>query len=344
MPKIDGSKDSNKPRITIIPFVSRFIDGPANPSKNEYPIDTELHLKAVQWKYAMMGILLEHHVIYRREGLKDIPEAMQHTKSEYLGVNDHSAFLDEFIQDCLIKGGGGIVTEDLIARYRVWEKENGIRHPDSDKERIILTHFDKLLMDENQLVDIESGAKRGNVRRFVDSDKRRRQGYSGWGWKVGLPGVQEKGRGARSVTSLTKENITNAEWVMDSQTYVHAAVKERDWMSNASASILAGVVAEAQVKYHLCNGVKYDWRQLTLQNTEVAAVTSADILSLFTNQECSIAAAVKLIKKLTHDAYWEAPTTNFRMVTANHGVVTGRVDFHARHGRVMYILETKFSK
>ncbi|KAJ3334604.1 hypothetical protein HDU93_007653, partial [Gonapodya sp. JEL0774] len=125
MPKIDGSKDSNKPRIAIIPFVSRFIDGPCDPTKHEYPIDTELHMKASQWKHAMMGILLDYHKIYIRDGLKDIPEAMKRAKTQYLGVNDQSRLVDEFVQESLVKGGQGIVTEELISRYRSWEKENG---------------------------------------------------------------------------------------------------------------------------------------------------------------------------------------------------------------------------
>ncbi|KAJ3335345.1 hypothetical protein HDU93_005764 [Gonapodya sp. JEL0774] len=154
---------------------------------------------------------------------------------------------------------------------------------------------------------------------------------------------------AQAVTTAIAQTSECADWRVEYRTNVlggggDGMVDESmEWMNHATPCILAGDVAEAQVKFYLCEGVEFDWRQPIRQNTEVPPHTQADILTYFTKREGTVRAAVQLIKKVTGAEHWEAPTANFRMVTAKHGEVTGRVDFHGRTGGTMYILETKFS-
>ncbi|KAJ3335126.1 hypothetical protein HDU93_006420 [Gonapodya sp. JEL0774] len=156
-------------------------------------------------------------------------------------------------------------------------------------------------------------------------------------------------KAAQAATSAIAQTSECADWRVEYRTNVlggggDGMVDESmEWMNHATACILAGDVAEAQVKFYLCEGVDFDWRQPIRQNTEVPPHTQADVLTYFTKREGTVRAAVQLIKQLTRVEQWEAPTANFRMVTAKHGEVTGRVDFHGRTGGTMYILETKFS-
>ncbi|KAJ3334823.1 hypothetical protein HDU93_007193 [Gonapodya sp. JEL0774] len=337
LPKIDGSKQANVPRIVIIPFVSRFKEGPCDPLKIEYPVDRTLEARVDGWKQVMMGILLEFHKVYSREGLGQLPAVMKRVKVEYLGANDPNSLLEQYVRERLVSEGEGVGSEDLLTDYRRWEKDMGVTHPQSAKTRVMIQLFDKLLISEDRLRKKDDIEKGSNVRRY---GRERKAGYAGWTLRI--EGMS-RSKGSRAVTSMIAENVSHAEWTLETRTNVHNAVKERDWMNNVPASILSGVVAEAQVKNHLCKGVYSDWRQLIHQNTQVSTATRADMLSCFTERECSVLAAVQKIKELTDLHCWEAPTSNFRMVTTNRGEVTGRVDFHGRSGSTMYILETKFS-
>ncbi|KAJ3335636.1 hypothetical protein HDU93_004812 [Gonapodya sp. JEL0774] len=364
----DDKSDGATRRIDILPFTSSFIvSGEVDVDNHVYRADPNMAERlGGEWRNSFLGILLDYYKKFRAEGLER-PSEVQERREDYIARNNP---LWDFLQESLVESANSTVSlDDILTRFRRWfirtygEAALQVQYPEyvesqthrrGGKLKVIreiggkLRQMGKsvgLVFGKNtcllghdwaperavQIAENRAGTKAGTVERFQSQGVGSGEYLE---WNLVTQVSREKGgECARSVTSLIEENIARAEWMVETRMNVHGAVMERDWMRNATASVLAGVVAEAQVKYYLCRGIESDWRQLTLESTEVSASTSADIRSLFIEPGDSIAAAVKLIKKLTNTEYWEAPTTNFRMRTVDHGEVTGRVDFHARSGR-----------
>ncbi|KAJ3329808.1 hypothetical protein HDU93_000779, partial [Gonapodya sp. JEL0774] len=332
MPKIDGSKQANAPRIVIIPFVSRFKEGECDQELHEFPVDRSLETRVGGWNHTMMGVLLQYHMQYSRNGLGQLPEVMRRIKADYLGANDPNSLIDQYVKERLVNRGEGITIHNLLADYHAWEKEIGVTHPQSSKTRALTLQFDKLLMSEDKLRKMDGPERASNIRRF---GKGRMPGYAGWTLCV------------NRVTSLARTLATEigacSTWKVENRLDTHPGVIPIGWTACQASNILAGEVAEALVKQYLCDNWGDDWRAMILNGNNVTLQTKQEIAGYFGDRQAAVRDTVLQIKAMTGVAKWVAPTENFRMETHEHGVVTGRADFYGRRDRVMYIVETKFS-
>ncbi|KAJ3327791.1 hypothetical protein HDU93_001806, partial [Gonapodya sp. JEL0774] len=295
MPKIDGSKQANVPRIVIIPFMSRFKEGECDPKKNEFPVDRTLETRVSGWKHAMMGILLEYHKEYSCNGLGILPEAMKKVKADYLGANDPNSLIEQYVKERLSNTGEGVGTEHLLSDYRKWERDLGVAHPHSGKNRLMVHFFDRLLMSDDQIRKVDGGEKVSNMRRY---GKERKAGYAGWSFVDCQPSAPH------TVTSLAGRNGACAMWNVDRQMCLPPGRHNIDWMETKEASILAGKVAEAQVKHYLCSGVENDWRKVMRECMDVTLETQREMNTYFTEREASVRDAVQLIKSVTNVISW----------------------------------------
>lgn len=129
IPKAPPTDDGAFRRFRVIPHDSKFIDNLSKP-RSDHPIelqfkkDTTLKKKLDEWVDAFMAILIHYYKIYRKEGLKDKPEAVMRAKNEYQESCDAYAM---FVNDFLEKADDErvvISNSDLERCFRSWFEEN----------------------------------------------------------------------------------------------------------------------------------------------------------------------------------------------------------------------------
>lgn len=129
IPKAPPTDDGAFRRFRVIPHDSKFIDDLSKP-RYDHPIelqfkkDTSLKKKLDEWVDAFMAILIHYYGIYKKEGLKDKPDAVLKAKNDYQEECDaYAKFVNEFLEKAdderVI-----IQDSDLERCFRGWFEEN----------------------------------------------------------------------------------------------------------------------------------------------------------------------------------------------------------------------------
>jgi P4 family phage/plasmid primase-like protien len=123
LPKVPPNDDGTWRRLRVTDFIAKFVDEPDPNVPYQFKKDPHLADKFISWKTAFMYILLEHHKIYRTNGMKIIepPEVKAATK-EYQKMSDvFVEFREEHLEQ---KPEGSVKLEEAFARFRIWYKAN----------------------------------------------------------------------------------------------------------------------------------------------------------------------------------------------------------------------------
>jgi P4 family phage/plasmid primase-like protien len=122
LPNVPSDDGGTWRRIRLVEFTSKFVQDPDPEKPNEFPMDTELSTKFVDWREQFMSLLIEYYKKYTVTGIKEPEEVLQCTK-EYQKNND---FYLEFKDDKIETNEMGFLSvNDAYSLFKYWQKENG---------------------------------------------------------------------------------------------------------------------------------------------------------------------------------------------------------------------------
>lgn len=123
-PKVSGDDKASWRRIVVIPFSVRIPDpDPNDPAAADVGLSSRLEDEAD----AILDFLLRGYVLYQREGLANVPEAVRQATTAYYEANDE---LLQFRRDCCEEASDLKESNPaLLAQYRHWCETEGIERP-----------------------------------------------------------------------------------------------------------------------------------------------------------------------------------------------------------------------
>ena len=140
LPNVPSDDGGTWRRIRLVEFQSKFVADPDPSNENEFPIDTDLSTKFVDWREHFMSLLIEYFKKYCISGIKEPEEVLQCTK-EYQKNND---FYLDFIERELEKYDMGFLSvNDAFSVFKYWVKDEvpGLKI----KKKDFITSLDKSL-------------------------------------------------------------------------------------------------------------------------------------------------------------------------------------------------------
>ena len=140
LPNVPSDDGGTWRRIRLVEFQSKFVADPDPSNENEFPIDTDLSTKFVDWREHFMSLLIEYFKKYCISGIKEPEEVLQCTK-EYQKNND---FYLDFIERELEKYDMGFLSvNDAFSVFKYWVKDEvpGLKI----KKKDFITALDKTL-------------------------------------------------------------------------------------------------------------------------------------------------------------------------------------------------------
>ncbi|KAJ3330299.1 hypothetical protein HDU93_000463, partial [Gonapodya sp. JEL0774] len=327
-----GTRNMSMPRrLLYILFGSRFVESAEDVDEDvhKYLADKALsaYVKTPEFRLALLGLLLDFYKLYYKDGLK-VPVAVKSATNDFLMANDPMrSFFASATRRPREREGNGTPTGALLDAYKRWVTLNAPDHS-AGLQQMTLVKFSRGLPEGYSaeslwIHGIKARGVRVVLKTETDIDRR--------------PPV------ATTVTSLAAQNGACAMWKVEKRVCVTPRGRDIGWVESTESSILAGEVAEAQVKHYLCSGVINDWRRVMSECMYVSRGTLREMNMFFIEREASVRDAVQQIKDVTNVTSWIAPNENFTIETSEHGPIAGRVDFFGTRDRTLYILETKFS-
>jgi P4 family phage/plasmid primase-like protien len=97
-PEMPSHDDGTWRRVRNIEFISKFVHSPSPERINEFKMDQDLTDKITTWAEPFMSILIHYYSIYRKYGVKNVPDEIIEYTGDYRTVNNH---FQEFIDDCI---------------------------------------------------------------------------------------------------------------------------------------------------------------------------------------------------------------------------------------------------
>jgi P4 family phage/plasmid primase-like protien len=120
LPNVPSDDGGTWRRIRLVEFTSRFTANPDPEKENEFPIDTELSYRFVDWREHFMALLIECYKIYKTEGIIEPEEVLKCTK-EYQKNNDY--FL-EFVEAELERNDMAFLSvNDAFTMFKTWQRD-----------------------------------------------------------------------------------------------------------------------------------------------------------------------------------------------------------------------------
>jgi P4 family phage/plasmid primase-like protien len=121
LPNVPSDDGGTWRRIRLVEFTSRFTANPDPEKENEFPIDTDLSYRFVDWREHFMALLIQCYSIYRKEGITEPEEVLKCTK-EYQKNNDY--FL-EFVEAELERNDMSFLSvNDAFTVFKTWQRDN----------------------------------------------------------------------------------------------------------------------------------------------------------------------------------------------------------------------------
>lgn len=140
LPNVPSDDGGTWRRIRLVEFTSKFVQDPDPERPNEFPIDTDLSSKFVDWKEHFMSLLIEYYKKYTEAGSIREPEEVLKCTKEYQKNNDfYLEFKDDKIEDNEM---GFLSVNDAFSMFKYWQKENGSTV--KIKKRDFLNALDKM--------------------------------------------------------------------------------------------------------------------------------------------------------------------------------------------------------
>ena len=115
LPKVDDNGHGTWRRLRVINFLSKFVEGVPDKSKNEFKINKKLKQELSNWAPHFMGLLIHYYsTVYKVKGLEEPEEVMGET-NRFKAESDR---LQEFIDEEFIRTND---KTDKVPYKSVWK-------------------------------------------------------------------------------------------------------------------------------------------------------------------------------------------------------------------------------
>lgn len=122
LPNVPSDDGGTWRRIRVVQFGSKFCENPNQENSNEFPIDTELSQKIINWRTHFMALLIDVYKKYIKQPIHEPAQVTSYTR-EYQRMNDHLA---DFVDMCIVKKPLQpeimLKLETVYSAYKEWAK------------------------------------------------------------------------------------------------------------------------------------------------------------------------------------------------------------------------------
>ena len=164
LPKVTSNDRGTWRRISVVEFISKFVDEPDPKQQYEFKIDEELDEKLKIWPEAFMFILLEYYKKYKKNGLKEPQDVKKNTDNYQAESDMFIGFINEKLME--VEDGVGIKLDDIYFVYQDWHKhaygQNSNCPTRKDLKDNLLKKYGKQSLNNNN-VFYELAFKENNV-------------------------------------------------------------------------------------------------------------------------------------------------------------------------------------
>ena len=123
LPKVSANDRGTWRRISVVEFISKFIDDPDPKDPYEFMIDDQLDEKLKVWPEAFMFILIEYFKKYKKYGIKEPSDVKRNTEDYKVESDMFVGFINERLMEVDNADAGGIKLDDIYFIYQDWHKQ-----------------------------------------------------------------------------------------------------------------------------------------------------------------------------------------------------------------------------
>jgi P4 family phage/plasmid primase-like protien len=123
LPKVSANDRGTWRRISVVEFISNFVEDPDPSEPYEFMIDETLDEKLKIWPEAFMYLLLEYFKKYKKYGIKEPNEVKRNTEDYKVDSDMFVGFFSEKLIEVENPENGGIKLDDIYFVYQDWHKQ-----------------------------------------------------------------------------------------------------------------------------------------------------------------------------------------------------------------------------
>ena len=123
LPKVSANDRGTWRRISVVEFISNFVEDPDPNEPYEFMIDEDLEDKLKIWPEAFMYLLLEYFKKYKKYGIKEPNEVKRNTEDYKVDSDMFVGFFSEKLIEVENPENGGIKLDDIYFVYQDWHKQ-----------------------------------------------------------------------------------------------------------------------------------------------------------------------------------------------------------------------------
>ena len=117
--------------MSVVEFISKFVDDPDPKDPYEFRIDDTLEAKLKIWPEAFMFLLIDYYKKYKKHGIKEPSEVKRQTEDYKADSDIFISFLNERIIETDNCDNNGLKFDDLHFVYSEWHKQTYGNNPKS---------------------------------------------------------------------------------------------------------------------------------------------------------------------------------------------------------------------
>ena len=123
LPRVSANDQGTWRRISVVEFISKFVDYPDPSDPYEFKIDDTLDEKLKSWPEAFMFLLIEYFKKYKKNGIKEPNDVKRNTEDYQVESNMFIGFFNERLIETDNADSSGIKLDDIYNLYQDWHKQ-----------------------------------------------------------------------------------------------------------------------------------------------------------------------------------------------------------------------------
>jgi len=124
LPKVSSNDRGTWRRISVVEFISNFVEEPDPNEPYEFMIDDDLEEKLKLWPEAFMYLLIEYFKKYKKYGIKEPNEVKRNTEDYKVDSDMFVGYFNEKLIEVENPENGGIKLDDIYFVYQDWHKQS----------------------------------------------------------------------------------------------------------------------------------------------------------------------------------------------------------------------------
>ena len=123
LPKVSSNDRGTWRRISVVEFVSKFVDHPKATEPYEFQIDEELDKKLKVWPEAFVYILLTYYKKYGRKRIEEPSDVKRFTEQYQEDSDLFAGFINDHIIEVDDPSNGGTKLTEIYSLFQEWYKD-----------------------------------------------------------------------------------------------------------------------------------------------------------------------------------------------------------------------------